>query len=100
MKFKKYLNEAGFKDLPKGWDEESVKKWGKTFKKNHGVAPDEKGFFDKCVNAMKDEDGWDEDKAKRFCAAIKSETMGSTYWRGKGKSKKEVEKDVKKHQNV
>jgi hypothetical protein len=103
MKFKDFLenkiNEAGFKGLPKGWTEESLKKWMSTFKKNHGKGPKDDGFFDVCVDAMSDDLGGEEN-AKKFCAAVKDEAWDSTYWRGKGKTKKEVKKDVKKHKNV
>lgn len=101
MKFGKWIkkiNEAGFKGMPKGWTEESLKKWMKTFKKNHGKGPKDEGFFDICVSEMSDKMG--EDGAKGFCAALKDEKFGSTYWRGKDKSKKEVKKDTEKHQNV
>lgn len=98
MKFKEWLEEAGFAGLPKGWTEESLKKWMATFKKNHGKGPKDEGFFDTCVDAMKDEFG--EDGAKKFCAAVKDEAWDSTYWRGKDKPKSEVKKDTKKHQNV
>lgn len=93
-----YLDEAGFKGLPKGWTEKSLKKWMSTFKKNHGKGPKDKGFFDLCVSEMSDKFGTD--GAKKFCAAVKDEAWGSTHWRGKDKSKKKVKKDTKKHKNV
>jgi hypothetical protein len=91
-----HLQEAGWQGMPKGWDEESVKKFAKSLRK--GGAKKE-GFFDACVKKMEDEKGFNKDRAKRFCAGIKDEVYGSTYWRGKGKSEEEAAKDVKKHQN-
>lgn len=88
--------EAGFEDMPKGWNKKSVKKWANTLAKEEVNAATKKGFFDKCVKKMKG-------KVKNpegLCAAAKDEAHGSTYWRGKDKSSKEVKKDVKQHQNV
>jgi len=86
MKFKDYLNEAPIG--AKGWTEDSVVKFGKTI----GIAPGEHGFFDACVLRMKDEMG---DQAEGFCASLKDMFYGSAYWRGKGKLKKDIKKDVK-----
>jgi hypothetical protein len=100
MNIDRYLNkiqEAGWEGMPKGWDEESIKKFAKSLVK--GGAKKE-GFFDACVKKMEDEKGFDKDRAKRFCAGIKDEVYDSTYWRGKGKTPQEVGKDVKKHKNV
>lgn len=95
MKIKDYLDEAGFKKFPPGWTKKSVEKFAKTLT---GQDADEKGFFDKCVAKLTKEFG--EDGAKGYCAAIKDEVYGSTYWRGKDKSKEKTKKDVEKHQNV
>lgn len=89
--------EAGWSGTPKGWTKDSIKKFAKSLAKGGAKKED---FFDKCVNKMKDEAGFNEERAKGFCAGIKDEVYGSTYWRGKGKSPQEVGKDVKKHQNV
>jgi hypothetical protein len=35
-----------------------------------------------------------------FCANVKDVGLSSTYWRGKNKSKKQIQKDTKIHQNV
>jgi hypothetical protein len=42
MKFKDYINEAGFTKYPAGWDRDSVIKFAKTLSKD----PTSKGFFD------------------------------------------------------
>lgn len=87
------ISEAGFEHKPKGWTDKSVKKFGNTLVKGGGK---KKGFFDKCVKRM-------QGKVKNpegFCAAIKDESYGSTYWRGKGKTPQEAGKDIKKHKNV
>ena len=76
----------------KGWTQSSVEKFGKTIGKN----PQQHGFFDACVSRMEGKKGFDSDKAKRFCASIKDASYGSAFWRGKGKKKKDIEKDVKK----
>jgi len=91
------LLEAGFESKPKGWTDKSIKKAGKTLARHVGLkSPVDKGFFDKCVakigNKMKNPEG--------YCAALKDEASGSTFWRGKDKSKKEAKKDIARHQNV
>jgi hypothetical protein len=43
--YEKYLVEKG---MPKGWDKSSIDKIAKTI----GKEPDEKGFFDACVEKM------------------------------------------------
>ena len=97
MKFREWINEAGFSKYPPGWTRESVIKFAKTLTKDSGKNPDEKGFFDECVSKLEGHFG---EGAKGFCAAIKDEAYGSTYWRGKGKTEKEVSADVEKHKNV
>ncbi len=81
------MNEAPI--AAKGWSQKSIEKFGKTI----GKSPKEKGFFDACVKRMEPKMG---EKAKGFCASIKDAAYGSPNWRGKGKSKKEVESDTKK----
>jgi len=85
-RFEKYINEE---------EAEQLRKWGKTFGKNHGIMPGEKGFFDLCVKHMKD----NIDDPESYCARVLDAYYGSTYWRGKNKTKKEIKKDVKKHKN-
>ena len=89
--------EAGFERKPHGWTDKSIKKAGTTLARHVGEkTPNDKGFFDKCVakigNKMKNPEG--------YCASLKDEASGSTYWRGKDKTKKEVQKDIAKHKNV
>lgn len=97
MKFREWINEAGFAKYPPGWTRASVIKFAKTLTKDSGKNPDEKGFFDECVKKLEGHFG---EGAQGFCAAIKDEAYGSTYWRGKGKTEKEVSADVSKHKNV
>lgn len=87
MKFRDWLNEAPIS--AKGWTMKSIEKFEKTI----GKKADEKGFFDKCVARMEPKMG---EQAKGFCASVKDAKHGSPQWRGKGKTKKEVSKDVKK----
>jgi len=47
-----YLQEAGFEDKPKGWTDQSIKKYSKTFTKKMKGDVKTKGFFDKCVKKM------------------------------------------------
>jgi hypothetical protein len=86
------INEAPI--AAKGWDSSSVEKFGETI----GKAPTEKGFFDACVKRMSNKEGFDEEKAKGFCASIKDKAYNSPNWRGKGKSEKEAKKDTQKDQ--
>jgi desulfoferrodoxin-like iron-binding protein len=88
--------EAGFKKYPKGWSKKSVKKFANTLTKEETNAAAKKGFFDKCVKKMTGK----VDNPEGFCAAMKDEATGSTYWRGKDKSPQKAGKDIKAHQNV
>ena len=93
----KKLKEAGFEGKPHGWTDKSIKKAGTTLARHVGEkTPNDKGFFDKCVakigNKMKNPEG--------YCASLKDEASGSTYWKGKDKTKKEAQKDIAKHKNV
>jgi len=45
--------EAGFRRLPKGWSQDSVKKFARTLSKNMKGGPKSEGWFDKCVEKMK-----------------------------------------------
>jgi len=88
--------EAGFKKYPKGWSKKSVKKFANTLTKEEVNAATKPGFFDKCVEKMKDK----MENPEGFCASVKDVAHGSTYWRGKDKPEKEVKKDVATHKNV
>jgi len=87
------LEAEGWKELPKGWKQSSLKKFSKSLT---GKKATQKGFFDKCVKRMKGK----LDNPEAFCASIKDERHGSTYWRGKGKSAQQAGKDVKRIRNV
>lgn len=89
MRFKKYINEVGFDKYPEGWNRDSVIKFAKTLTKETGKGPTEHGFFDACVLKMEKHFG---EGAKGFCASVKDEAYGHTYWRGKDKPKKEIPK--------
>jgi len=84
--------EAGFNKYPKGWDRNSVVKFGKTLSKRMKGGVKSKGFFDKCVKKMRGK----VENPEGFCAGVKDETYGSTGWRGKDKSPAKVSADVKK----
>ena len=88
--------EAGFEDMPRGWNKRSVKKWANTLAKEQVNAAKKKGFFDRCVKKVQGKVA----NPEGLCAAAKDEVYGSTYWRGKGKSSKEVNKDTASHRNV
>ncbi len=88
------LREAeGWEGMPKGWKQSSLKKFSKSLT---GKKATEKGFFDKCVKRMRGK----LDNPEAFCASIKDERHGSTFWRGKGKTPQQAGKDVKRMQNV
>lgn len=89
----KKLFEAGI-SYPKGWSQESARKWVESFQKSHNIPKSGEGFFDACVLHMTDEMG---EGAKGFCASMKDEWANTTYWRGKGKEPKEAKKLAKKH---
>jgi len=92
-----FIIEAGFENKPDGWTDKSVKKAGRTLAKRVGMkSPKDKNFFDKCVSKMSKH----MDNPEGYCASLKDEAYGSTFWRGKDKTKKQAKKDVAKHQNV
>lgn len=97
MRFEKFLNEAGFAKFPPGWTRKSVIKFAKTLGTETGLGPKDKGFFDACVSRMSKHFG---EGAKGFCASVKDEAYNSTYWRGKGKTKKEKEVAIKSHKKI
>jgi len=88
--------EAGFSKYPKGWTKSSVQKFANSLSKDMKGGPKSKGFFDKCVEKMKDR----VDNPEGLCASVKDEVYGSTMWRGKDKPEAEVRQDTKKTQNV
>lgn len=83
----------GWSSTPKGWTPDSIKKFGQSLVKGGAKKED---FFKKCVEKMKGK----LDNPEGFCASVKDEVHGSTYWRGKGKTPQQAGKDVKVHQNV
>lgn len=95
--FKKLMIEEYLSEAPiasKGWTDKSIEKFGKTI----GKDPKEKGFFDACVKRMRGKEGFDDEKARGFCASIKDHAFKDPGWRGKGKTKKEVKQDTKDKQ--
>lgn len=88
------IEEAeGMEGLPKGWNQNSLKRFAKSLTGKEGT---QKGFFDKCVKKMQGKI----DNPEGFCASAKDELHGSTMWRGKGKTPQQAGKDVKAKQNV
>jgi hypothetical protein len=87
------INESGWSALPKGWTKASVMSFAKNLT---GKSGDEHGFFDACVSKI----GKHVSNPEAFCATVKDLVYGSTYWRGKGKSKEDIKSGVKKHKNV
>lgn len=85
MRFKNHLSEMGFKKYPSGWNRTSVRKFVDTLSNSIDKKPDEKGWFDACVNKMKKEMG---DGAEGFCAACRDEYFGQTKWRSGSKTVK------------
>jgi hypothetical protein len=94
--FKEGLSEAGFEKKPGGWTDNSIKKYSKTFSGKMKGNVKSKDFFDKCVKKMQGK----LDNPEGFCASLKDEGHGSTYWRGKGKKPAEVKRDVARNKNV
>ena len=96
-KLDKYLDQLqeaeGMKGLPKGWTQKSLMKFSKSLTGKEGT---KEKFFERCVEKMTGKI----DNPEGFCASVKDELHGSTYWRGKGKTPQEAGKDVKAHQNV
>jgi hypothetical protein len=90
------VQEAGFEGKPEGWNDDSIKKYTKTFTSKMKGTAKTKGFFDKCVKKMRGK----MENPEGFCASLKDEAYGSTHWRGKGKKPTEVKKDVSRHKNV
>lgn len=86
--------EAGFSKYPKGWTQDSVKKFARNLVDKGGGKSE--GFFEKCVKKMNGKI----DDPEGFCAGVKDEVYGSTMWRGKDKSPEKVRKDTKKIKNV
>ena len=86
--------EAGFSRYPKGWTQDSVKKFARNLVDKGGGKSE--GFFEKCVEKMKGK----LDNPEGFCAGVKDEVYGSTMWRGKDKSPEKVRKDTKAIKNV
>lgn len=87
MKFLKWLKEKeiGWENFPKGWTKNSVKKFANSLTKESGLKPDDEGWFDACVNKIKGE----LDDPEAFCASLRDEIKGHTYWRGKSDKKGE-----------
>jgi len=85
------LSEAGFQKYPKGWNQNSVKKFASSLVKG-GAKPE--GFFKKCVEKMRGKVS----NPEGFCAGVKDVVYKSTGWRGKDKTPAEVAKAIKKKQ--
>lgn len=75
-----FEDDIGFENLPPGWDRESLTSFARSL--TDRTQDDPEGFFTKCYERMQDEEGFDEDSAKRFCASLKDEYLQTTQWRG------------------
>jgi len=67
------LVKAGWEKLPRGWTEESLRKFWES------LTGDVKHKMTKCVEKIKDVEGIDNPYA--FCAALKDKMLGTTKWR-------------------
>lgn len=97
MKFKNFLKKIYINNLQESfddWDDESMKKFAKTV----GKDPKDEGFFEACVLKMSKH--MTDEQARGFCAKVKDKAYGSSYWRGKDKSKADVNKETKANQNI
>jgi len=83
----KWLNEKefGFDKLPPGWTRKSLTKFARSLTGKTKASPE--GFWTECFERMKDEEGFDEESAKKFCSSLKDEYLKTTKWRGKDKEK-------------
>ena len=72
---KKMVAKEPWSTLPKGWTDESVKKFWKS------LTGDSKHKVTKCIERMKDK--FDDPGA--FCASLADKVTGTTKWRGKKK---------------
>lgn len=88
-----FSEAEGMEGLPKGWTQKSVKKFAKSLT---GKGATKKDFFEKCVSKMKGKVS----NPQAFCASVKDEVHGSTFWRGKGKSEEEAAAAARRKQNV
>lgn len=79
--------ELGFDNLPKGWTQKSVEKFARSL--TGKTKEDSHGFFDKCVQKMKDESGFSEESANKFCASLKDQYLGTTKWRDEESEKED-----------
>ena len=89
----RFLDEETVNEAPiasKGWTDKSVDKFGETI----GKDPKEDGFFAVCVKRLSGKEGFNKEKAEGFCASVKDAAYADPHWRGKGKSKEQIEKDT------
>jgi hypothetical protein len=70
------LNEFGWENLPKGWDEDSVDSFARNL--TGKTKDDSEGFFRACMDKV--EDKFDDPEA--FCASLKTQYVGKG-WRSK-----------------
>jgi len=71
--------EIGFDNLPDGWDEDSLDSFARSLTGKD--KDDTEGFWTKCFDRIKDEGGFDEEGAKRFCSSLKDEYLQDKSWR-------------------
>lgn len=82
MRFNNWLlmEKIGWENLPKGWTKKSVEKFARSL--TGKTKDDTEGFWTKCYNRVKDEPGFDDESAKKFCSSLKDQYLGTTKWRG------------------
>lgn len=83
MGFREWLivEKIGWENLPKGWTKKSVEKFARSLTGKTKDNPE--GFFTKCYEKLEPELG--DEGAKKLCASLKDEYLGTTEWRGKDK---------------
>jgi hypothetical protein len=81
----KLQEDVGWKNLPEGWDEESVKKFAKSLKDEGLDSNNKKEWFEGCTNKIK---GVINDP-EAFCASVLDTIERNPYWRGKSSKKGE-----------
>lgn len=81
MKFKDFIimEKIGWENLPKGWTRQSLTKFARSLTNKTQKNPE--GFFTECYEKLSPHFG--DEGAKKVCASLKDEYLGTTKWRGK-----------------
>ena len=75
------LHEAGWDNLPDGWDEDSLQSFARSL--TGKTKSDSEGFFTACMDEVEDKF----DEPEKFCASLKDSYLNSTDWRGESTNK-------------